>query len=175
MARLPLFGHAASGSIRMLIDYQETDMVRIAQKGSRADKAPPEVLKLTRRMNVLFRDRLEERLRPLSITSAQLQLLAALTKEPGTSGAHISRFCQVTPQTTHALLAVAEKRGWVQRSPDPENAHTLLATPTPLGRRLFARGKTLAIRLQSRMLRTLTAAEVAHLEATLSQLIRNLE
>src|ERR1700744_3690422 len=90
--------------IRMLIEYQETDMVRIAQKGHRADNAPPEVLKVPRRRNVVFRDLLEERLRPLSITSAQLQLLAALTKEPGTSGAHISRYCQVTPQTTHALL-----------------------------------------------------------------------
>ena len=150
-------------------------MVRTAQKKGRSDKRAPEVLKLTRRMTTLFRDRLEVQLRPLGITAAQLQLLAALIKEPGTSGAHISRYCQVTPQTTHALLAVAESRGWVRRSPHPENAHTLLATPTPVGRRLFARGKTLAIRLQSRMLRTLTAAEVAHLEAILSQLIRNLE
>ena len=83
-------------------------MVRASQKRGRADKAPPEVLKLTRRMTTLFRERLEEQLRPLGITAAQLQLLAALTKEPGTSGAHISRYCQVTPQTTHALLAVAE-------------------------------------------------------------------
>jgi DNA-binding MarR family transcriptional regulator len=149
-------------------------MVLVAQKGSRPDKAPPEVLKLTRRMTVLFRDRLEERLRPLSITSAQLQLLAALTKEPGTSGAHISRFCQVTPQTTHALLATAEQRGWVQRSPHPENAHTLLATLTPQGRRVFMRGKTIAIRLQGRMLRTLTAAEIKQLESVLMQLIDNL-
>jgi DNA-binding MarR family transcriptional regulator len=104
-----------------------------------------------------------------------LQLLAALAKEPGTSGAHISRFCQVTPQTTHALLAVATDRGWVRRSAHPENARMLLATLTPQGRRVFARGKTLALRLQSRMLRTLTAGEVAHLEATLSQLIKNLE
>src|ERR1700744_3369554 len=160
--------------IRLLIEHQVTDIVRIAQKGSRADKAPPEVLKLTRRMNVLFRDRLEERLRPLSITSAQLQLLAALTKEPGTSGAHISRFCQVTPQTTHALLAVAEQRGWVQRSPDPENAHTLLATVTPQGRRLFSRGKQIALKLHSQMLSSLSAAEVRRLEATLARLIENL-
>jgi MarR family transcriptional regulator, organic hydroperoxide resistance regulator len=159
----------------MLIDYQETDMVLVAQKGSRPDKAPPEVLKLTRRMTVLFRDRLEERLRPLSITSAQLQLLAALTKEPGTSGAHISRFCQVTPQTTHALLATAEQRGWVQRSPHPENAHTLLATLTPQGRRIFSRGKAIALKLQSQMLSSLTSTEVRRLEATLARLIENLE
>ena len=150
-------------------------MVRASQKRNRAEKAPPEVLKLTRRMSTLFRDRLEEQLKPLSITAAQLQLLAALTKEPGTSGAHISRYCQVTPQTTHALLAAAEKRGWVRRSPHPENAHTLLATLTPLGRRIFTRGKTIAMRIQDQMLDSLTASEVGHLEATLMQLIENLE
>jgi DNA-binding MarR family transcriptional regulator len=126
-------------------------------------------------MTTLFRDRLEEQLKPLGITSAQLQLLGALIKEPGTSGAHISRFCQVTPQTTHALLAAAEDRGWVRRSPHPENAHTLLATLTPQGRRIFTRGKAIAIRLQGQMLRTLPSSEVSHLEATLMQLIENLE
>lgn len=145
------------------------------QKKGKTDKSAPEVLKLTRRMTTLFRGRLEEQLRPLGITAAQLQLLAALAKEPGTSGAHISRFCQVTPQTTHALLATAEDHGWIRRSPHPENARTLLATLTPQGMRLFLRGKTLALRLQSRMLRTLTVSEVAKLEATISQLIQNLE
>jgi DNA-binding MarR family transcriptional regulator len=150
-------------------------MVRASQKRGRAEKGPPEVLKLTRRMSTLFRDRLEEQLKPLNITAAQLQLLAALTKEPGTSGAHISRYCQVTPQTTHALLATAEGRGWVRRSPHPENAHTLLATLTPQGRRTFTRGKIIAIRIQDQMLHSLTASEVGHLEVTLMQLIENLE
>jgi DNA-binding MarR family transcriptional regulator len=159
----------------MLIDYQETDMARVPQKGRQADKTPPEVLKLTRRMTTLFRDRLEERLRPLSITSAQLHLLAALTKEPGSSGAQISRYCQVTPQTTHALIATAEQRGWVQRTPHPENAHTLLATLTPQGRRVFARGKGIALKLQAQMLSSLTSAEVRKLEETLARLIENLE
>ena len=159
----------------MLIEYQEADMVRTAQSRVRPDRNPPEVLKLTRRMNMLFRERLEEQLRPLGITAAQFQLLAALTKEPGSSGARISRFCQVTPQTTHSLLAAAEERGWVRRSPHPENAHTLLATLTPQGRRLFTRGKTIAIRLQSRMLGSLTSVEVRRLEATLTRLIDNIE
>jgi DNA-binding MarR family transcriptional regulator len=149
-------------------------MVRASQKRGRPAKAPPEVLKLTRRMTTLFRERMEEQLKPLGITAAQLQLLAALTKEPGTSGAHISRVCEVTPQTTHALLAAAEDRGWIRRSPDPENLHTLLATLTPQGRRVFTRGKTIALRLQGQMLRTLTAAEIHHLESVLIQLIENL-
>lgn len=150
-------------------------MTLTPRNAGRNDKDPPEVLKLTKRMSMLFRERLEEQLKPLGITAAQLQLLAALTKEPGTSGAHLSRYCQVTPQTTHALLAAVEKHGWVRRSPHPENARVLLATLTPEGQRLFTRGKAIAIKLQDRMLSSLTRAEVRQLEATLAQLINNLE
>ena len=159
----------------MLIEYQETDMVRSSKDTLRADKGTPEVLKLTKRMTMLFRDQLEERLRPIGVTSAQLQVLAVLIKEPGTSGAQISRYCHVTPQTTHALLATAEERGWVVRTPHPENAHTLLVTLTSQGRRVFARGRTIALHLQRQMLRTLSPAEIRSLEHTLAQLIANLE
>ena len=138
-------------------------------------QSAPEVVKLARRMTVLFRDRLEEQLRPLEVTAAQLQLLAALRHGPGSSGAQIARWCQVTPQTTHALLAAAEKRGWVRRSPHPENDHTLLASLTPEGLRVYRRGKAIAQRLQRRMLGTLTAAEVGRLQATLTELIATLE
>ena len=138
---------------------------------------PSQVLKLTKRMSMLFRERLDERLRPLGITTAQLQMLAALSDTAGPvgkSGAQISRYCQVTPQTTHALLSTAERLGWVARAPHPENAHTLVASLTPLGKRVFSRGRALAVTLQSQMLRSLSAAEVRQLEATLTTLIANL-
>lgn len=150
-------------------------MVRSTHKAGRDHKDPPEVLKLTKRMTMLFRERLEEQLKPLNITSAQLQLLAALMKEPGTSGAHLSRYCEVTPQTTHALLAAVEKRGWVVRTAHPENARVLLTTLTPQGRRIFLRAKVIALKLQSQMLRTLSVPEIHHLESVLAQLIANLE
>ena len=139
---------------------------------------PSQVLKLTKRMSVLFRERLDERLRPLGITTAQLQVLAALSDAAapaGKSGAQISRYCQVTPQTTHALLSTTERLGWVARAPHPDNAHTLVASLTPLGKRVFSRGRALAVTLQSQMLRSLSAAEVRQLEATLTTLIANLD
>jgi DNA-binding MarR family transcriptional regulator len=158
-------------------------MVRAGERGQKSaaqsdtGNRHAEVLKLTRRMTVLFRERLDESLRPLGITTAQLQVLSALTAEPraARSGAQISRYCQVTPQTTHALLATAEKHGWVERAPHPENTGILLASLTPQGRRIFSRGKTIARRLQGRMLRTLSQAEIAQLEATLNRLIANLD
>lgn len=138
---------------------------------------PASVLKLAKRMTVLFRDRLDESLRPFDVTTAQLMMMAALAEEPETalSGAQISRSCRVTPQSTQVLLADAERRGWIRRSPHPENARVLLASLTPEGKRVFAQGRTIARRLQKRMLRTLTADQVQQLERSLEQLIANLE
>ena len=138
-------------------------------------RTPPEILKLARRMTVILRDRLEVQLRPLGVTAAQLHVLAALTREPDSSGAHLARYCQVTPQTMHALLSAAERHGWVRRKPHAQNEHTLLATLTPEGRRIFARGKAIAMRLQRRMLSALTPDDVARLETTLALLIERLE
>jgi hypothetical protein len=45
-------------------------MARASQKSGQTGKGPPEVLKLTRRMTTLFRERLEEQLKPLGITAA---------------------------------------------------------------------------------------------------------
>ena len=148
-------------------------MKRIAKPDG--SQSAPEVVKLARRMTVLFRDRLEEQLRALEITAAQLHLLAALHHAPASSGAQIARWCQVTPQTTHALLGAAEKRGWIRRSPDPVNEHTVLASLTPEGRRVYRRGKAIAQRLQRKMLSTLSPVEVDRLQETLTGLIARLE
>jgi DNA-binding MarR family transcriptional regulator len=51
----------------------------------------------------------------------------------------------------------------------------LLATLTLEGQRVFTRGKSIAIKIQDRMLSSLTRAEIRQLEATLAQLIDNLE
>ncbi len=151
---------------------------RKADSSKGASLVPPGgVLRLVKRLTVLFRDHVDEALRPLKVTTAQLMMMAALAEEPDAarSGAQISRYCRVTPQSTQVLLADAERRGWIRRTPHPENARVLLASLTPEGKRLFARARTVARRLEKRMLRTLTAEEVSHLERSLERLIANLE
>jgi MarR family transcriptional regulator, organic hydroperoxide resistance regulator len=136
---------------------------------------PPVVLKLASRLKMVFRDRVEERLRPLGITMAQLQVLTALVDEPGMSGAQLARVRHVSPQTIHALLMATEERGWIRRSTHPENNRTLLATLTPQGRRICARAGKIALELQFHVLNTFEANEVRRVEVLLDKMITNLE
>jgi DNA-binding MarR family transcriptional regulator len=136
---------------------------------------PPAVLKLVSRLRMVFRERVEERLQPLGVTMAQLQVLTPLVDEPGMSGAQLARVRHVSPQTIHALLMATEERGWMRRSTHPENNRTLLATLTPQGRRICARAGKIALELQFHVLSTFEANEVRRVEVLLEEMITNLE
>jgi MarR family transcriptional regulator, organic hydroperoxide resistance regulator len=136
---------------------------------------PPAVLKLAARLRMVFRERLEERLRPVGVTMAQLQVLTALINEPGMSGAQLARVRHVSPQTIHALLMATEERGWIRRSTHPERNRALLVTLTPQGRRICARGRKIALELQFHILNTFEANEVRRVELLLEQMIANME
>jgi MarR family transcriptional regulator, organic hydroperoxide resistance regulator len=133
------------------------------------------IASLTKRVLHLFRDVLDEKLRPWGVTAAQLHVLAKLEQEPGISGASLARTCMVTPQTTQVLLRGIEKNGWVVRRKHPENERILLATLTPTGKRILARSRAAIGRLYEQMLGDLAAKDVRALESLLSQCVANLE
>jgi DNA-binding MarR family transcriptional regulator len=133
------------------------------------------IASLVKRLLQLFRKGLDEKLRPCGVTAAQLHVLAKLEHEPGISGARLARACMVTPQTTQVLLRSIEKNGWIVRTRHPENERILLATLTPLGRRILARSITAVGQIYSQMLDGLAAKDVSALESLLSQCAANLE
>jgi DNA-binding MarR family transcriptional regulator len=130
---------------------------------------------LVKRMLQLFRERLDDRLRPYSITSAQFHILATLEQEPGISGARLARQCHVTPQTTQVLLRGVEDNAWILRKKHPENERILLATLSPAGKRILARSRAAVSEVYSQMMEGLPAKEVHILETLLSYCVANLE
>jgi len=119
---------------------------------------------------MVFRERLEERLRPIGVTMAQLQVLTALVDEPGMSGTQLARVRHVSPQTIHALLMATEERGWIRRSTHPENNRTLLASDADATRRrICARGRKIALELQVHILSIFKANEVRRSNCSLSR------
>jgi DNA-binding MarR family transcriptional regulator len=133
------------------------------------------IASLTKRLLHLFRDSLDERLRPGGVTAAQLGVLAKLEHEPGISGASLARACMVTPQTTQVLLRGIEKNGWIARARHPENERILLATLTPSGKRILAKSRTAVGEIYAQMLNGLAAKDARLLESLLSQCAANLE
>jgi DNA-binding MarR family transcriptional regulator len=145
----------------------------VSHAGENSNSYP--IASLAKRLLQLFRDGLDEKLRPLGVTAAQLHVLAKLDHEPGISGARLARACMVTPQTTQVLLRGIEKNGWIRRTKHPENERILLANLTPSGKRLLARSRTAVGQVYDQMLDGLAAKDVRLLESLLSRCGANLE
>jgi DNA-binding MarR family transcriptional regulator len=133
------------------------------------------VAAMVKRVLRLFRDGLDEKLRPFGVTAAQLHILGALEREPGISGARLARTCMVTPQTTQVIIRTIEANGWIRRARHPENDRILLATLTPSGKRMLTRSRAAIAEIYAKMLHGFTAKEIGMLEEMLGRCAANLD
>jgi MarR family transcriptional regulator, organic hydroperoxide resistance regulator len=149
--------------------------VHAAPEKAHDPKSSYPIASLVKRVLRLFREILDEALRPYGLTSAQFYILAALGQEPCISGARLARTCQVTPQTTQVLLRGIEANGWIVRAKHPENDRILLAELTPAGKRILDRSRASLGGIYQDMLRDFSGRDIAALETLLSRCAVNLE
>ena len=127
-----------------------------------------------KRALIAFRTRLDDRLRPLNVTTAQLQMLHAISLSPGGSGAEFARLCHITPQTAQGLLTRATRHGWVTRGKSTTNSRLVTAELTPAGRDLLATADTIAQSIEAEMWTGVVAADLEHLNALLADALTQL-
>jgi len=114
-------------------------------------------------VELAVRAHLDELLRPSAITALQYTALTVLDRRGGLTTAELARSSFVTPQTMGDLVTALERRGLVERRPDPTNRRRLLIALTETGQDVLA-GFDGAVRaLEERMLGDLTGEERAAL------------
>ena len=101
--------------------------MRESLKKTAVEESRRRVAKLMKRLMLHLRAQMDEELQPFGVTKAQIQLLVAIRDAPGSSGAHLSRLCDVTPQTMQALIQKAEDSGWIIRGKDRVNDRIVTA------------------------------------------------
>jgi DNA-binding MarR family transcriptional regulator len=79
---------------------------------------------------------ISEALRDQGVTPTQLGTLNRLLDEPGLSGADLARRLLITPQASQLALASLERRGLIERRPDPDHGRILRAHLTRQGRKV---------------------------------------
>ena len=126
-----------------------------------------------KRILLQYRARMDERLRPLGVTTAQMQVLFATRTAPGSSGAHLARSCYITPQSTQALLKHLEEAGLIVRGKDPVNDRILTASITPAGERLAQRVEKQSAALQCEVWRDVSDRDLAHVNRVLKRCLVN--
>ncbi len=131
-------------------------------------------LRQMKRALIAFRGRLDIELRSHGITTAQLQMLHAISLSPGGSGAEFARLCHVTPQTAQGLLTRAVRQGWVRRGKDARNDRLVTAVLTAAGRRLVQEAEQIAQSIEAEIWAGVDPAQVTALNHLLAELLHRL-
>ena len=95
---------------------------------------------------------IEDRIGPLGLTVPQFTALSVLLRRSGLSNAQLARRSYITPQSMHDVVLELERKGLVQREPDPTHGKILRTTLTTEGRRVVAHCEEAVSTLENQML-----------------------
>jgi DNA-binding MarR family transcriptional regulator len=122
-----------------------------------------------------LRLKIDETLRTIKLTAPQYAVLAALSDEPGLSGAALARRCFVTPQTMTGIIANLLRAGLIAREPDIEHGRILQTRLTFRGMDVLRQARQAVGEIEERMVAELVRAEREALADLLAQCARALE
>ena len=128
---------------------------------------------LIRELQQVLRTRIESRIRARGIwlSFPHAMVLTRLRDQPGLSGAQLARLAAVTAQTMNGLLLPLEKKGMIERRPDPENARILRCYVKPRGVALLEQGMREVDAVFEQMFGALSQRERAEFRRLLRQCI----
>jgi DNA-binding MarR family transcriptional regulator len=105
------------------------------------------------------------------VSTAQIGVLRQLSNEPGLSGADLARRLLITPQGVQLALTALERRGLVERRPDPQHKRILQAYLTDQGRDVAAKVVSDAVAAHDQVFGVLTAEEQETLRDLLGRVV----
>jgi DNA-binding MarR family transcriptional regulator len=79
----------------------------------------------------------DEAMRSHGLTGSQAGMLSRIYDQPGISGAELSRQMLTTPQAVQLMLATLERKGLIEREPDPTKGRVLGSHLTEAGNKAF--------------------------------------
>ena len=112
---------------------------------------------------------LTRRLAPLGVRPAEHDVLANLQRYPGISQQALADRCFIAKSHISALVSALEARGLVRRAPDPADARARQLYVTADGAALAERTSAVLSGVVAVMADTLTAAEMAQIEDTMTR------
>ncbi len=111
-----------------------------------------------------------EAIRMYDITPTQVGTLNHLLHEPGLSGAQLARRLLVTPQAAQLALTALDRRGLIERKPDPNHGRIVRTYLTAEGRRVTKLCMNRSVKAENQYLAVLDEEERSTLVDFLTRL-----
>jgi DNA-binding MarR family transcriptional regulator len=122
-----------------------------------------------------IRREMTEALRPIGVDVREWTTLDFLDDRPRSSNAELSRRLGVTPQAVHTVVLQLERRGLIERRPDPDHGRIARFTLTKSGIEVLRACDRAADQVEDRVLGSLSAADRRALLAGAVTALRSLE
>lgn len=129
---------------------------------------------LLRQANAAVRLQLDRAFAAFEVTPPQFSALTMIAAYPPLSGADLARLTLQTPQTANVIVRNLVRRGAITTAPDPVHGRILRLEITPKGRRLLAKCKVAAARIETRLLAGLSREAQKTIRAWLAGIAREL-
>lgn len=121
------------------------DVVRVAYLIGRLDRA--------------LRKHIGDVVRPLGLTMQQYTALSVLARRSPLSNAQLADRSLVSPQAANEMVKLMERKGLVERCPDPHHGRIIQIDMTPEGRRLLAECDEAVIALENCLMETMSGQQ----------------
>ena len=138
------------------------------------NQSPPSLGLLLSDAARLLRRRFEQESRDLPMTSAQLHIVAKLTRHEGIGQAALAAYLDIVPMTLSRHIDRMEAAGLVQRLPDPDDRRARRLYSTERSRALLAPMRARAAELYEQVQAGLSPEERQVLHSALATIIANL-
>jgi DNA-binding MarR family transcriptional regulator len=122
----------------------------------------------------LMRRRFEEEASTHGFTMPQWRALAEIFRSEGIAQVNLAAALDVDQMTVSGIVSRLEKRGLIERYPDPNDSRAKLAKLTPAGRELVTNAKNVGRTLYENALDGINAAERERMAANLRRIRDNL-
>lgn len=118
--------------------------------------------------------RIRDALTPLGLSVAQYTALSFLESQSQISNAQLAERSLISPQSANEMIKLMEKKGWVERAPDPSHGRIVRLSLTGAGQALLDQAHQQVARLESAMLTKLSASQRGALQQNLRQVLHTL-
>jgi DNA-binding MarR family transcriptional regulator len=156
----------------MVLDQPAARLVMTTKNSSSTYRPPEHALWLLKRAFHNGHRAVNEAVRDYGVTPTQLGTLNRLVAEPGLSGADLARRLLVTPQAAQLALAALERRGLIERRPDPHHGRIVRTYLTKEGRRVAGLSMERSLKAEDDFLSVFDEAERKTLLEFLTRLAR---
>lgn len=139
---------------------------------SKSSGRPQGIPYLVGRLDRLLRRHITHTINPMGVTLGQYTALSVFSTRGQLSNAQLAERTMVSPQAANELMKVMERKGWIERQPDPNHGRIIQISLTGAGQALLAECDEAIAGLEAKMLEDLNETERQVLQKQLLGLVR---